>query len=362
MMMENWALEIARADIRLAECAAVKPRNLTHGEARLKIDSFALTANNITYAAFGDVMRYWDFFPASDERKGRLPVWGFAEVSESRHPDLPVGDRVYGYFPAASELIVSPAKVTAAGFTDASAHRAALPPAYNRYIRCAGDAGYDPALEAEQMVLQPLFLTGWLLARYLREEGAFGASRVYLTSASSKTAIGMAQCLRDEPLDGVKICALTSAGSSEFVTGLGLYDEVHLYSDIDRLPAGRPSMMVDFAGDAAVNRDVHSRLGDQMKANIRVGGAHWEHSAPAQDLPGPKPVFFFAPDHMEKAREALGPGGFQAAYSRDWSAFAASARNWLTFHEFRGPQACLDIYNKLIAGDALARDGLTIRP
>lgn len=359
--MENWALEIDRADIRMADCTAVKPRALGEGEARLKIDSFALTANNITYAAFGDAMRYWDFFPAAGEGKGRLPVWGFAEVSESRHPDLPVGDRVYGYFPAASELIVKPAKVTAAGFTDASDHRAALPPAYNRYIRCAGDAGYNPALEAEQMVLQPLFLTGWLLARYLRDEAAFGASRVYLTSASSKTAIGMASCLRDSPVSGVKICALTSAGSRDFVDGLNLYDEVHLYSDIDRMPASQLSVMVDFAGDASVNRDFHTRFADQLKANIRVGGAHWEQSAPARNLPGPKPAFFFAPDHMEKAREDLGPGGFQTAYSKDWTAFAATARNWLTFREFNGAEACLDIYNKLIAGDALARDGLTIR-
>ena len=359
--MENWALEIDRADIRMADCTAVEPRALSEGEARLTIDSFALTANNITYAAFGEIMRYWDFFPASGEGKGRLPVWGFAVVSESRHTNLPVGDRIYGYFPAASDLIVTPSKISKAVFTDANDHRATLPLAYNRYIRCAGDAGYNTALEAEQMVLQPLFLTGWLLARYLREQSAFGASRVYLTSASSKTAIGMARCLHAAPIEGVMICALTSAGSSEFVAGLGLYEEVHLYSDIDRLPLGRPAMMVDFAGDASVNRDVHSRLGDQMKANIRVGGAHWEHSAPAKNLPGPKPAFFFAPDHMEKAREKLGPGGFQAAYSKDWAAFAATARNWLTFHEFYGAAACLDIYNKLIAGDALARDGLTIR-
>lgn len=359
--MKDWALEIDRADIRVADCIALEPRDLADGEARLKIDRFALTANNITYAAFGEIMRYWDFFPASGEGRGRLPVWGFAEVAESRHPALPVGERAYGYFPAASELIVSPAKVTASGFIDASDHRAHLPPAYNRYIRCVADSGYDPALEAEQMVLQPLFLTGWLLARYLREEKAFGARRTYLTSASSKTAIGMARCLRNAPVEGVAICALTSAGSRDFVAGLGLYDEVHLYSDIDRMPASRPSVMVDFAGDASVNRDFHTRFGDQLKANIRVGGAHWEHSAPAQHLPGPKPVFFFAPDHMEKARETLGPGGFQAAYSKDWAAFAASARSWLTFHEFEGANACLDIYNKLIAGDALARDGLIIR-
>ncbi len=120
-------------------------------------------------------------------------------------------------------------------------------------------------------------------------------------------------------------------------------------------------MVVDFAGDSAVNRDVHARFGDHLHANIRVGGAHWEHSAPAQNLPGPKPVFFFAPDHMERARETLRPGGFQAAYGKDWTAFAASAPNWLTFHEFEGANACLDIYHKLIAGDALARDGLIIR-
>lgn len=359
--MKNWAMEIEKTAIPIAALVDVPQRALNDGEVRLGIDVFALTANNITYAAFGDAMRYWDFFPAAGEGKGRLPVWGFADVSESRHPDLPVGDRIYGYFPAASELIVSPAKVSAAGFVDASDHRSHLPPAYNRYIRCGGDAGYSRDLEAEQMVLQPLYLTGWLLARYLRDEAAFGASRVYLTSASSKTAIGMARCLRDSPLPDVKICALTSSGSRDFVDGLELYDEVHIYSDIDRISASRPSAMVDFAGDASVNRDFHNRLGDQLKANIRVGGAHWEHSAPAKNLPGPRPEFFFAPDHLEKARAALGPGGFQTAYGEDWLAFARSAKSWLHFREFSGADACLDVYNALIAGDAMARDGLTIR-
>ena len=359
--MQNWALEIERADIRTAILLAVESRELADGEVRLKIDRFALTANNITYAAFGDVMRYWDFFPAENDGKGRLPVWGFAEVTESHSPHLPVGDRVYGYFPAASELIVKPEKVTSAGFTDASDHRTHLPPTYNRYIRNGGDAGYNPDLEAEQMVLQPLYLTGWLLARYLRDEAAFGAARVYLTSASSKTAIGMARCLRDAPINGVKICALTSVGSCDFVKGLGLYNEVHLYSEIDQIPTSKAAAIVDFAGDASVNRDFHSRFGDQLRANIRVGGAHWEHSAPAQNLPGPQPVFFFAPDHMEKARETLGPGGFQMAYGKDWKSFASTAKNWLAFREYEGADACLDIYGKLIAGDALARDGLTIR-
>lgn len=356
----SWALEIEKSDIRDAQILEMPPADLPEGAARLGIERFALTANNITYAAFGDVMRYWDFFPASLSGKGRLPVWGFAVVTESRCPDLAVGERVYGYFPAASELVVLPAGVSAAGFVDASAHRAELPAPYNRYVRCAGDAGYDASLEAEQMVLQPLFLTGWLLARHVNEETAFGASRIFLTSASSKTAIGMARCLKDDNRANATIIGLTSPGSRAFVEGLGCYDQVVTYPEINALPQGQPALIVDFAGDSAINRALHTRLEKELTANIRVGGAHWEHSAPADDLPGPRPAFFFAPDHVQCVISELGAAGFQKAYSQSWQAFASGAASWLNFQDFPGPDACLDIYRKLIAGDSIARDGLTI--
>ncbi|WP_421790090.1 DUF2855 family protein [Hyphobacterium sp.] len=358
--MPAWALEIDKADIRKAEIIEVHPETLGEGEVRLKLDRFALTANNITYAAFGEVMRYWDFFPASASNKGRLPVWGFAEITESRHPALGVGERVYGYFPAASELVVQADKITPAGFIDVSAHRAELAAPYNRYVRCAGDAAYSASHEAEQMVLQPLFLTGWLLARYLNAEKGFGAEQVFLTSASSKTAIGMAKCLRDENPAGVEVVGLTSQGSRDFVERLGLYDRVVTYADIPELSLGTASAIVDFAGNADINRALHQRLARDLTVNIRVGGAHWEDSTPAPDLPGPKPSFFFAPDHVQRVIAELGAGGFQSAYGQSWLDFAGRAKSWLTFREFNGADACLDIYNKLIAGDAMARDGLVI--
>ncbi|WP_156497011.1 DUF2855 family protein, partial [Alcanivorax sp. HI0083] len=37
------------------------------GEVLLALDTFALTTNNITYAAFGDAMNYWSFFPTDEE-------------------------------------------------------------------------------------------------------------------------------------------------------------------------------------------------------------------------------------------------------------------------------------------------------
>ena len=51
------------------------------------MDKFALTANNVTYAAFGDAMHYWKFFPGPDDESGRVPVWGFADVADSRCND-----------------------------------------------------------------------------------------------------------------------------------------------------------------------------------------------------------------------------------------------------------------------------------
>ena len=41
--------------------------SLTEGEVRLAVDFFAFTANNMTYAAAGDMLGYWKFFPVAGE-------------------------------------------------------------------------------------------------------------------------------------------------------------------------------------------------------------------------------------------------------------------------------------------------------
>tara|TARA_R110002096_G_scaffold287559_1_gene481222 strand:- start:158 stop:1234 length:1077 start_codon:yes stop_codon:yes gene_type:complete len=355
----GWALAIDKADIARAKLVDTPTQPLGDGQVRLTVKRFALTANNVTYAAFGDVMGYWAFFPGADGT-GRLPVWGFAQIDESRCPDLQVGERIYGYVPAASELVVTPGQVTAGAFIDETPHRAGLPAAYNRYVRCAGDQGYDPAMEAEQMVLQPLFLTSFLLDRHIRNEAAFGAQRILLTSASSKTAIALAHLLARTPMAGVTVEALTSAGGRAFVEGLGLYDAVHTYDAITDIPADSPAMIVDFAGDSQVVTALHTHLGERLKANIRVGGAHWENSAPAKNLPGPAPSFFFAPSHLETLIQDVGPRGFQNAHSGAWSDFARGAKDWLNFQSKSGSHSALTIYDSLVRGDAIARDGLVI--
>src|SRR5690242_18261409 len=103
--------EVDRSDLHTTRIVDTDGRALRDGEARLRVEHFALTANNITYAVFGDAMQYWQFFPAADDGWGRVPVWGFADVVESSVPEVAVGRRVYGYLPMATELIVTPERV-----------------------------------------------------------------------------------------------------------------------------------------------------------------------------------------------------------------------------------------------------------
>jgi hypothetical protein len=148
---------------------------LAPGQVRVRIDRFALTSNNITYAAFGEAMNYWRFYPTGEEGWGVIPVWGFATVVESTHPEVPVGERVYGYFPMASHTVLTPVRVSAGGWADGAPHRAELHPVYNQLTRCATDPFYTPDTEDVQALLRPLFITSWLIDDFLADNDFFGA-------------------------------------------------------------------------------------------------------------------------------------------------------------------------------------------
>ena len=168
---------------------------LENGQTRIRVEAFALSTNNITYAVFGDVMRYWDFFPPAAEAVGlwgRVPVWGFGEVVESRSPFLETGERLYGYYPMAAELVITPGRSDATGVSDVAPHRAEMAGAYSRYVRCAADPLYRADLEFQHMLLYPLFFTSFLIDDFLLDNNGFGAEQIVVSSASSKTAIGVA--------------------------------------------------------------------------------------------------------------------------------------------------------------------------
>ena len=151
MNANRWAIDIDRDDITQARWVEEAGEPLAPGQVRVHLDSYAMTANNITYAVFGQPaglfgndQGYWDFF-SEPGGPGRLPVWGFATVTESAAEGVAAGDRFYGYFPMASEAVLTVGKAGPGGFIDVTPRRTTLPPIYNQYQRIEALEGYRAA-------------------------------------------------------------------------------------------------------------------------------------------------------------------------------------------------------------------------
>ena len=335
---------------------------LAVGEVLLRIDAFAFTANNVTYAMFGEAMQYWQFFPTGEPEWGMIPVWGFATVEASTVDGLAVGERFYGYLPMATHVIVQPGRVTPGGFVDAAEHRAALPAVYNQYSRCSADPGYQVKMEAQQMILRPLFVTSFLIDDFLADNAFFGAQRVLLSSASSKTAYGTAFCLsQPRQRKDVEVVGLTSSTNLDFVRRLGCYHEVLTYDEIGDLSATVSTVYVDFSGNVDLRRNVHVHLGAALKHSASIGGTDWQHLGKVGDLPGPRPTLFFAPSQIKKRIVDWGNATLQGRLAAAWQDFMVPVMRpdqpWLRVVQAKGVQASLAAMTEVIAGQAKADEG-----
>ena len=227
---------VNRKDIHDSRIADSEPPELQPGQALLRIDTFGLTANNITYAVMGEAMSYWSFFPA-EEGWGRIPMWGFAEVERSEAEGVEAGTRVYGYLPPSSHLVVTPVAVDESGFNDGSPHREALPSAYQRLLATENDPFYSADTEEIQMLLRPLFFTSFLIDDLLADDGLTERGPILISSASSKTAIAAAFLLAQRTASsssGSPRRATPSSSKASGSTGAPSH-----YDEIDSLERGR---------------------------------------------------------------------------------------------------------------------------
>jgi uncharacterized protein DUF2855 len=330
-------------EIQLPDAAALPDEALL-----VKVDRFALTANNITYALTGDVMKYWQLFPAP-ENFGNIPVWGFGEVVASHHPSVAIGERLFGYFPMATHLVIEAADVTRRGLRDAALPRQGVAPVYNAYTRVSGDPAFAGRAGDYQALLRPLFMLSFLVDDDLAEHEFYGASSVLLSSASSKTAFGLAHLLHTQR-KGIRVIGLTSAANVEFVRSLGCYDEVLTYDRVESLPSNSGVAYVDMAGNSALRATLHRHFGDQMMYSGRVGLTHRSTLPREPELPGARPVWFFAPDRIRERAREWGPGGIETRFSAAWSNFAPKLDGWITVIEGRGPEAVKRVYLDTLNG------------
>jgi hypothetical protein len=338
---------VKRDDLRECRIADSEVPELEPGQALLRVDTFGLTANNVTYAVLGERLSYWDFFPA-EGGWGRVPMWGFADVERSEAEDVEPGARVYGYLPPSSHLVVAPTHAGERGFVDGSPHRAALPAAYQRYEATDADPFYRADTEEMQMLLRPLFFTSFLIDDQLAGEGLATRGPIVISSASSKTAIAAAFLLAQR--EGVELIGLTSPRSAEFVEGLGIYGRHVTYDAIDSLERG-PATFVDIAGDGEVRHAVHSRYGDELVHSMAVGVTHWEEFGAGEgELPGPAPTFFFAPDRIVKRSEDWGLAELNARIADAWHPFCEWTGGWLEVVRGQGFEAVQSAYLDVLEG------------
>ncbi|MEO6363739.1 MAG: DUF2855 family protein, partial [Caldimonas sp.] len=301
--------------------------------------------------------------PTGDAATGCIPVWGFATVSETTVEGIGEGERFYGYFPMADEVVLQPSRVNTSGFFDGADHRRELHVVYNQYLRTSADPFWRADHEDLLALLRPLFITSFLIDDFLADNAFFGARSILVSSASSKTAYGLSFCMakRRGQVGAAVSVGLTSTMNLAFTSGLGCYDRVSSYDEVASLPASEPTVYVDMSGNAGLRAAVHGHWGDRLAYSCSVGGTHWEDLGGGKGLPGPRPVLFFAPAQVSKRMADWGAAVLQQRMAAAWASFvdraAATEDPWIRVVAGRGREAVNVTYAELLDAKVPAEQG-----
>ena len=368
MASAPYALSLALDDFRQQTVFDICPTELSdiaEGEVLFRVDKLALTANSISYGFAGKsgLIRYLDIYPAN-EGYANLPCWGYANVVESKHPSLKAGDRVYGFLPIASHVVMQPGKVSPGGFTDIRACRAVVPAFYNEYALTHSEPGYSAESEEAIMLFRPLFGTSFLMQSYCEDHAFHDAKRIIVTSASAKTAIGFGYLMHKNYRGVIETIGFTSSKNLSFVKGLNCYDRVLTYDQLDQLDVGQKTTIFDVAGNSDVVEALHHRFGDTISYSGSVGKTHWDAGAfgASKKLPGAKPVFWSAPDQIAVLRKRIGSGEMMRQMGAAMADFLLATKAWIQISEAVGPEEITEKIVALLDGSVSAQDGIILRP
>lgn len=125
--------------------------SLAASSVRIQSQMFALSSNNLSYCAMGDVLHWWKAFalpsylpaPFNDpEAYGIPPGWGIAHVVESTIPELEPGQTLFGFIPTSTmlaDLQLEQSEDVPGHWFEVSKHREQLMSLYNRYLVTGGE-------------------------------------------------------------------------------------------------------------------------------------------------------------------------------------------------------------------------------
>ena len=348
--------EVNRLDFRETRVVEEPSPDLAAGQVRMAVERFAVTTNNVTYAVAGDMLDYWGFFP-TEAPWGRVPAMGLGSVVESRNDDVALGGRYFGFYSMSGEIVID-ARKRGNSFRDVGTHRADHAPIYTDFLPVADDAMFREDKADEYLLFRGLFLTSFLVDDYLADNDFQGATQTLVTSASSKTSISLAVCLSNRA--DHKSIGLTSERNRSFVDGLGLYDQVLTYDELDQLDPSISTGLVDMAGNGTLRADVHNTFGENLKFSLTVGATHWEDQGGGGKLPGPTPEFFFAPSQSVKRIAEWGQGELDRRIGTSFDRLLESAESWLDVQHKTGAEGITSVYEDLLEGRAAPSVGYTV--
>ena len=363
--------EVEKANLhktRLTSFTLEQP--LEDNEVILKVDKFALTANNISYGVAGDTLGYWRFFPTEETSEannnkqwGRLPVMGFADVIVSNNDHIKVGERVWGFMPMASHVKILAGRVNHNGFSDVSPYRKGLAPLYSVFERVSANPFYSAKNEDFDILVRGLFTTSWLVDDFMNEHTYFDASQYLITSASSKTSIALAFAIKQRGT--MPAVGITSAANRKFVTALGCYDQVISYDEIETLNANTPSIVVDMAGSQSILSTIHHHFAKQLRYSCRIGVTHHDdlmqdELSKASNLPGVIPTFFFAPTQLKKRIDDWGTNEIMQQIGLSLLNYIKFCQNSITIEHTKDNAKIDAIYQRVLSGKSDANTGQII--
>lgn len=148
----------------------------------------------------------------------------------------------------------------------------------------------------------------------------------------------------------VEIIGLTGSGNAIALAGLGRYDQVLSYPQIDQLPTNVPSIFVDIAGDPQITEAVHRRLASALTHSSAVGFTRGRPQGGVPDLPGPRPEFFFTPAHILARRKSWGTDELRRRLAEAWTSFLAEIAPRLRIETGTGPMALEQTYRDVLQG------------
>jgi len=195
---------------------------------------------------------------------------------------------------------------------------------------------------------------------FLKDNDCFGAAQIAITSASSKTGLGLAYLLKKNQAEhGKKIIGLTSPRNIAFVKNTGYYDEVIAYADVENQMPNDATTIVDMAGNSKLLLSVSALLEDKLKFVSLIGYTDWLAEKDFKKVPNSK--FFFAPSFAQIKYQEWGVEKTNQVVAEQLSLFIKEASEWLTLEFIENNNDLTKLYLEMLQGKVDPSKGCIVK-